>query len=373
MNTLRIKFVLAAIALSLTAAACHENTASAPVPGTVSGVKLTQAAAQNEAEVSEAVGTVKASESATLSAQIMGTLGAAMAAEGDHVRAGQVLATINAAQMASQLGQARAAVSVADEQVAAAASDAALASSTLHRYEQLRAQKSVSPQEFQEVETRARVANSRLSAVRSQKAEAAAAASSAATMQGYTRIRAPFDGVVTARRADPGTMAAPGLPLLTVDKGGALRLEVTVDESLLRGLTVGATLPVEIPALGGAPLNGKVARIVPAADPASHSFLVKIELPSVPGLYSGMYGRAQVGRQGERQVVTIPRSALVMHGSMQSVYVVGGDHVAAVRYITTGNAVGGRLTVLSGLSAGETIVEAPGELELGGKRIEVRQ
>ncbi len=370
MKTNRSIFVFTSFALALTAVACSKQTASAPAPAVIRGVRLVQVTTQKMPETLEAVGTVRARESATLSAQIMGTVASVAVHEGDHVHAGQVLITIDAAQMASQVKQAHAAVATAEQQITAAESDAALANSTLRRYEQLKAQKSVSPQEFDEVETRAKAANARLAALHSQKAEATAAASSAATMQGYTRIRAPFDGMVTERRADPGAMAAPGVPLLTVEKAGALQLEATVDESLLAALKVGGVLPVMIPALGNAPIDGKVSRVVPAADPGSRSFVAKIDLPTTPGLYSGMFGRALVTRGPAREVVTVPRSAVVTHGSMQSVYVVGSDRIATLRYISTGSAAGDSLVVLSGLSAGESFVVAPGERELGGKRVE---
>ena len=373
MKTLRMKFVPASLVLVLAAAACTHRSAPVPASEVVRGVHVIQAGTRKLPDVVEAVGTVQAVESATLSAQVMGTVATVLVHEGDHVRAGQVLMTLDAAELTSRAEQAKASATAAQEQIAAAESDAALATATLKRYEQLRAQKSVSPQEFDEVETRARAADAHVAALRAQAAAASAAASSAGTMRGYTRIRAPFDGVVTARRADPGAMAAPGVPLLTVEKGGALQLEASVDESLLPSLKQSTSIPVLIPALQDAPLAGKVSRIVPAADPGSHSFTVKIDLPVMSGLYSGMYGRAQVHRAQEREVLVVPRSAVVTHGSMQCVFVVGANQVAEVRYITTGGVDGDAVLVLSGLSAGETIVDAPQGREVGGKRIEVGQ
>jgi len=244
--------------------------------------------------------------------------------------------------------------------------------STLKRFEMLKAQKSVSPQEFDEVESRSKAASARLAMVRSQENEAIAAESAARTMQGYTRIRAPFDGIVTERKVDPGAMATPGSPLLTIEKAGALRLEVSVDESLLSFVHAGASIPVMLDTLGSEAVDGKVTQIVPAADAGSRSFLVKIDLPNVPGLHSGMYGHAQLMR-GTKDVLMIPRTAVVAHGSMQSVYVLGQNHVAELRYISVGVPHGNEIEVLSGLSAGETVIDSPGERELSGKRIEVQQ
>ena len=130
-------------------------------------------------------------ESATLSSQVMGTVASIAVREGDHVRAGQTLLTIDAAQLSSQADRAHASVVAMGQQIAAAESDAALAASTLKRFEMLKAQKSVSPQEFDEVQSRSQAASARLAMVRSQEGEAKAAEAAARTMQGYTRIHAP--------------------------------------------------------------------------------------------------------------------------------------------------------------------------------------
>jgi RND family efflux transporter MFP subunit len=167
-------------------------------------------------------------------------------------------------------------------------------------------------------------------------------------------------------------MASPGVPLLTVEKTGTLRLEVSSDESLLSSIHQGESVPVVIDALGSSPLEGKVAQIVPAADAASRSFLVKIDLPAALGLHSGVFGYALLAR-GTKDVLMVPRSAIVAHGSMQSVYVVGQNRIASVRYVSVGKLHGDQAEILSGLSAAESVIDAPGERELNGKRIEVQQ
>ena len=161
----------------------------------------------------------------------------------------------------------------------------------MSRYKQLESEKSVSPQEMDEVSRRAEAAAASLEAVRAQTDAARAQESGAHTMLGYTRLVAPFAGVVTARMADPGTMAAPGVPLLQVDQAGALQLQATVDESAIGAIHKGMKVPVAIN--GAAATARTVAEIVPAADPSSHSFLVKIDLPSSSQTRAGMYGTAE--------------------------------------------------------------------------------
>ena len=371
MKRLRFRFSSAAIVIAIAGlTGCAPKTVPAAAPEVVRGVHLVQVATRKTPNLVDAVGTVHAAETATLSAQITGTIANIAVREGDRVRAGQTLIAIEAAQMTAQVERAEASIAAMEQQVSAAESDAALAASTLRRYEMLKAEKSVSPQEFDEVATRSKAASARLAALRAQQAEATAAASVARTMQGYTRIRAPFDGVVTERKVDPGAMAIPGSPLLTVEKSGRLQLEISVDESLLPSVRTGAAVPVIIDALGDRRIAGRVARIVPVADPGSRSFLVKIDLPSTPGLYSGMFGHTSLPRGNSRDVLMLPRTALVTRGAMQCVYVVGADHIAGLRYVSAGPVDGNEFEVLSGLSAGESVVDSPGEAELGGKRIE---
>ncbi len=373
MKVLRSYFSLAVVLLTIAGmTACSKKTEISATPEVVRDVVVFQTANQKLPETVDAVGTVRAVESATLSSQVMGTITSITVREGDHVRAGETLISIDAAQLASQVERAHASVLAMGQQIAAAESDAALAASTLKRFEMLKEQKSISPQEFDEVQSRAQAASARLAMVRSQEGEAKAAEAAARTMQGYTRIHAPFDGVVTERKADPGVMATPGSPLLTIEKAGALRLEISVDESLLPLVHAGASIPVRIDTLGSEPADGKVTEIVPAANPGSRSFTVKISLPAVPGLHSGMYGHALLQR-GTKDVLIIPRSAVTVHGSMQCVYVIGQNHIAQLRYISVGNPSGNEIEVLSGLSAGETVIDSSGERELSGKRIEVQQ
>ncbi len=185
----------------------------------------------------------------------------------------------------------------------------------------------------------------------------------------YTRIRTPFDGVVAERRLDPGALASPGLPILTVEELSHYRLEATVNEKELRYLRLGEQVPVLIDALGDNAMNGRVAQIVPAADPASRSFLVKIELPIDTRLRSGLFGRVQFSR-GERQSLVIPRTAVITRGQLQGVFVLDENKVASLRYVSLGKLSGAEVEVLSGLQSGDQLVAKPGEIDLSGKRIE---
>ena len=157
-----------------------------------------------------ATGTLHARESATISAQVVGRIQQVLVHEGDNVRAGQTLVVLDDATLRASVDQAQAAVKAAENQQAAAQTQAALAASTLARYKQLQAEKSVSPQEMDEVTRRAEAAAAGVDALRAQSDAVKAQESGARAMLGYTRLSAPFAGVVTARMADPGTHGRAG-------------------------------------------------------------------------------------------------------------------------------------------------------------------
>jgi len=314
-------------------------------------------------------GTVQARESAVVSAQVMGHIQQVLVREGDSVRAGQTLVILDDAAIRASVEQAQAGVMAAQSAQAAAQANAALAASTLARYKQLDAQKSVSPQELDEVSRRSEAAAANLEAVRAQTDAARAQETGARTMQSYARLVAPFAGTVTARMADPGTMATPGVPLLKIDQAGTLQLDASVDESAISAIHRGMKVPVSIDSASSASLTGIVTEIVPAADPSSHSFLVKIDLPSSTQLRAGMYGTAMFSN-GTKQAILIPRSAVVARGSLSCAYVLDSQGIAQLRYLTLGATQGDLVEVLSGVSTGEKLVDAPSDRDIAGKRIE---
>lgn len=358
-------------AASAVLAGCHSEEAARPANPQLVEAHVVESRQVESPLLVRTTGTVHARESAVLSAQVMGRVTQVLVHEGDAVRAGQTLITLDDAALAASADQAAAAARAAEGQEAAAKSNAALASSTLARYKQLQSQKSVSPQEMDEVERRAQAAAAQVDALQAASQAAKAQAGGARTMLSYAHIRAPFAGFITARMADPGTMAAPGVPLLQVDSGGLLQLQTTVDESQMNAVHKGMKLTVSVDGSGMGELQGTVAEIVPAADPSSHSFLVKIDLPSSKQLRAGMYGTASIPT-GSHQAIMVPRTAVVERGSLECAYVLDASGVAQLRYVTLGSVQGAQAEVLSGISAGEKLVDQPGDRDFGGMRIEVQ-
>lgn len=362
--------ILTALATALVGCSSERETVNA-APEIVSNVSVISAQAATVPDMVEAVGTIRAAETSQLAAQMMGNIVEVRVREGDRVLRGQVLAVIDDAQPRAALDRATAADLAAQQEIAASQSDFTLADSTFKRYQTLYEKKSVSPQEFDEVKARYQAAQARREMAGAEQAQAKAALQQARTSLAYTHIVAPFDGLVTEKKADVGTLASPGTPIFTIEDLRRYRLEAMVNETDLHYVHQGQQLSVSVDALGDRQLKGKVVEIVPAADAASRSFLVKVEMPSDPALRSGLFGRVQFAR-GERTVLLIPHDSVIERGQLQGIYVLDQNQIAALRYITLGKPSAGQVEVLAGLQAGEMLVADPDGRELSGKKIQSR-
>jgi RND family efflux transporter MFP subunit len=359
---------LATIVTTMGGCSSERETASA-APETVGNVSVLSVQPANVPDLVEAVGTLRAAQTSQLAGQMMANIVEIRVHEGDRIQRGQVLAVLDEAQPRAALDRATAADLASQQGITAADSDLALAEATFKRYQTLYEKKSVSPQEFDEVKARYQAAEARRDMARAGQTQAKAAVQQAHTALGYTRILAPFDGLVTEKKADVGALVSPGMTIFAVEDLHHYRLEATVNETDLKYVRMGQQVPVIIDAVGDREFKGRVVEIVPTADAASRSFLVKIEIPSDPALRSGLFGRAQFSR-GERLSLLIPRTAVVERGQLQGIYVLDQNKIASLRYITLGKASGAQVEVLAGLQAGETVIADPGDREFSGKKIE---
>ncbi len=362
-------------------AGCSRNaeTPAAP-PVAAARVALETVEPRAVADTVEAVGTVRSRQQSVLSSRIVAAVVAVHVREGQTVRAGQVLVELDDRDVRAQLDRARAglreATSVLEEversiegaERAVESAEAAeeLARVTHDRYRRLLERELVARQDYDQARSRLRVATAEAARARQALAaqlarrqqaqarieQARAEVEGAAVAAGHARIVAPGPGIVAARTVEVGNLAAPGTPLLALDEE-RYRLEAAVHESDLPRLRLGQRAAVTIDALGR-PLEGPIVEIVPAADPLSRTFTVKVELPPVPGLRSGLYGRAAFG-VGTREALLVPRAAVTRQGQLESVYVVEGG-VARLRLVRTGKVHTDRLEVLSGLAPGERVV-----------------
>lgn len=344
---------------------------------------VAQAITVDVADGYTATGTVRARDSVTVSSKAMGNLVSVHVKQGDKVGAGQLLAVVDARDMSAQhrtaqagVEEAKTALAEVDQGIRAAQVQLDLARTTHGRMKALRERDSVSKQEYDEAEARMKLAEANQLALQAKRAQveagirrAEAGAAAAETVLAFARITAPFAGTVTEKFAEPGTLAAPGVPLFVIERGGGHRLEVAVDESRLGGIAVGQTVRVTLDAFGDA-FDATVSEVLPTLNPMSRTATVKIDLPAREGLRSGLFGRAAFGA-GSRKALVVPTEAVQARGQLQWVFVVE-EGVARNRMVTLGEGAPNGVEVLTGLSEGEKVVcpVPPGLRD--GARVEVR-
>jgi RND family efflux transporter MFP subunit len=184
----------------------------------------------------------------------------------------------------------------------------------------------------------------------------------AAATESFTTLTAPFDGLVTERLADPGNLAAPGVPLLRIESTGARQVVVRVDEARASYVHPGDRVPVLIDARDGSTDNaveGVVAEVARAVGADQRAFTVKVGVPNTVTARSGSFARV-VFRGAARRALMVPASAIQRHGQVSSVFVVW-EGVARLRLVQVGTASADDdgIEVLTGLDAGESIVTSP--------------
>jgi len=257
-----------------------------------------------------------------------------------------------------------------------------LAEVTFGRYKELFERRSATAQEFDEAQSRLKMATSELErakasvqVVLSKKKQLNARieqanADIAATkvFQGYSRIVSPVSGIIVKKFAESGSTAGPGVPLLSIEDNSQYRLEAGVEESRSKHIQIGNRVNVRIDALGQGEFFGTVAEIMPTADAASRSYTVKIDLPANPLLKTGLYGLARFPA-AQKEAITVPASAMVERGQLTGVYVVAADGTAQFRIITAGKTSEGMVEVLSGVSEGDEIVTSDAATISEGTRV----
>jgi multidrug efflux pump subunit AcrA (membrane-fusion protein) len=352
----------------------------------VSRVKAVAAVPKEGRQIYKASGMVRALITAPLAGKIMGTVLEVRVRTGDQVKAGQILVVIDGREAEAQVKKSKAGMQEAamalqeiDKSLEAGRANLQLASSTLKRFQELADQKSISPQEFDEVQTRQRAAAASVEALEARRQQVLAKiqqaqsdVDSAQSMQSYTQLRAPMDGVVVQRLAEPGSLAVPGMPLLIEEDVGHYRLEVPVEESQINKVKVGESVPLRIDALSLPEFEGTVTEIQPSADPASRTYLVKITLPIRAGLRSGMYGEAYLPA-GTTSGIWLPKPSIVREGQLEGVYVIDKDNVARLRLLKLGQASADTVEILAGLDGGEMVIVEGTNRVQDGSKVEVTE
>jgi RND family efflux transporter MFP subunit len=372
-----ISIVIAAGFVSACSSEGKRPVETAPL---VSGVQTETVGLESAPLLYDAVGSIRSANTSVLAAQLGGTVREIRVKAGDRVRRGQLLGVLDDRSPRAQLQAAQAGVSEAtqgmaevDQALQAATADRQFAEVTYNRYKELFAKNSLSRQEFDGAEARykAALANERAVEAKQQQVtahrqQARSQRDSAEAYFSYSRIVSPLDGVVTAKSVDPGTVVMPGTPVVTVEDTSHYRLEASLPEEFLPHAHTGDSVAITTE---HGHFQGRVAEVVPAADAASRTFLVKIDLPRDCNCRSGEYGKASFAI-GEEKRLAIPGTAVIEHGELQGIFVIGAGGKAEYRLIKTGKTYGDRVEILSGLAAGEKVAISQTDRLRDGARVE---
>jgi RND family efflux transporter MFP subunit len=353
MNPRRIfsSVLFTVVALGLVACGHDEpKTAAADLkPLSVEVVPVEQL---TESKPIELRGVVQPARQASVSSRVMGPVVKLNVRAGSTVAKNQVLLEIQPEAAAGQLGQAKGALAQAEAAFA-------LAERNFTRYQALHDDNAASELELD-------MAKMRYEQAKGAVEQAEGAVQAASSVADESVVRAPFAARVVETMAEVGDLAAPGRPLVRVESIEGQQIWLNVRESDIGRVQIGDPIPVQIDALPDlGTVSGEVREIVPSADPATHTFTVKVGLGQIDAP-SGFSGRASIiGDSADRLVV--PTGAVHRRGGLELVIVRAADGSARTRAVTTGGTVGRDLIeVLSGVDAGESVVvNAPGPVADG--------
>ncbi len=349
-------YIIGLLALSLLVIGCGTDDKKTIANNeTAVGVSVSSVSTDSNNPFVTASGKVEAAKSTNISTRMMGYVDKIYVKVGDKVRSGQLLISVNNADVAAKLAQVNAGITEAQ-----AAFDNAQKDYT--RYTSLYKENSASQKELDDMTSRFKMARARLEAARQMKNEVNAQLS-------YANIRAPFNGVVTNKFINTGDMANPGMPLLEVESPGTYQVLAMVPESEILDIQKNNKVDVQLKTLDKI-VGGEITEISTSARNTGGQYMVKVLLDaSDANILSGMYATVQFPvAQEASKAIMIPNDALVHRGQLTGIYTVSQNNTAVLRWVRLGRTFGEKVEVLSGLSADEEyIIKAEGKLYNGVK------
>jgi RND family efflux transporter MFP subunit len=294
---------------------------------------------------------------------------------GDHVKAGQLLAEISAPEVDDQISQFQNSTQQAQATQRQNDANRALAQVTWGRDSVLVNQGWVTQQQGD---------SDRFSLQAQQHATQAAQYSAAATQaqldyynqqKAYLKVIAPFDGVITQRNVDVGSLvtadAATGTSMFSIDQSDVIRVWVYVPQDDAFGVKPGVEATVRVPAMPDLTVEGKVTRIADALQPGTRTLLTEVDVPNQDGaLQPGVYCTVELKIPRASPALIVPASAVIFNeNGMQAAVVEGG--VARLRKIAVTTDYGTEVDVDSGVKSGDQVVLQPPVNLADGDKVEI--
>jgi membrane fusion protein (multidrug efflux system) len=291
-------------------------------------VKVVAAKLAPAVDEASAVGTLRADESVVIRPEIAGRISEFRFDEGQGVKKGALLVTLDASEVRAQLASAKA--------------QAQLDAQRLERAEDLRKKNFISAQALDEA--------------RSNHARAHASQREVEAKLAKAEIRAPFTGVAGLRQVSQGAYVAAGTDIARLEKIDQLKLDFRVPESYLARLKTAQQLKVEVDAYSGESFGGAIYAIEPAVDEATRTVVVRARVANSDlKLRPGMFGRVLLQLAVRDKAIWVPEQAIVPRGQDAFVFRVANGKADMVK-VQTGTRRVGEVEIRSGIAAGELVV-----------------
>lgn len=352
------KYIITAIlSATILFASCGSDDKKAVVDNsTAIAVQTKIVSEDNSSPFLTVSGKIEAAKSANISTRMMGYVDKIYVGVGDKVTKGQLLMSVNNADVSAQLAQVNAGITEAEAAFTNAEKD-------FNRFTALFQENSASQKELDDITANYNMSKARLESARQMK-------NGVNAQMGYANIRAPFNGVVTNKFINAGDMANPGMSLMEVESPGTYQVLAMVPESEILTVKNDSEVIVQIKALNKS-IKGKVTEVSTSSKNTGGQYLVKVILDKTDAqILSGMYATVQfpIARKTTSSAVMIPIDALVKKGQLSGIYTVSQSNTALLRWLRLGRTFGDQVEVLSGLSADEQyIVSAERKLFNGAK------
>ena len=343
-------------------------------------------------------GTVISRDQAQVASKVMGTLTGVFVKEGQWVKAGQRLASIDTRDLQPNVDKAsagmqeiRSGLSELDkvEQeinagLASARANYDYASTSHQRFSNLYKREAISREMYDESVRQSKMAESNVAAMEAKRSGLADKRQQYYAKQkqvqsdyqlakvtlGYGTLVAPISGLVVKKYLDTGSMAVPGQPVFQIESAD-YQFQAAVKESMLSNLKIGGTVQVVLEALNQT-IPSKIVEIIPSADPMSRTISIKTQLPKSELLRSGIYGKLEF-QTGLSNKIMIPKTAILQRHSLEGVYVLDTANTVQYHLIKSGKEIDGQTEVLSGLEPGDRVVISELNQIKEGVRVEVLQ
>jgi RND family efflux transporter MFP subunit len=338
-----LKIIITVLAISVFVSCGKDEQATIPSQEAVT-VTLKKAVQSSSAKSIVASGQVQASQSATLSTRMMGNVEKITVNVGDKVQKGQVLISLDAANVKAKLSQANASILQAEAQLKNVQTN-------FNRYQKLFEQESISQKELDDVTTQLSVAKAQLEAAEEMKNEVI-------SQLKYAEIKAPFSGVVAAKFIKEGSLANPGQALMIIDNPNQFEVVASIAESEIASVKKNNQVMISIASVSEE-FTGVVKEISSNAKSSGGTYSVTILLNETnEKIYAGMYAKVAIesATTSDSRSIFIDKSALIQKGQLHGIYTVSQNNTAILRWVKLGRSTANQVEIISGLTNGESYI-----------------